>query len=58
MYEVEKPVPNSGYCYDCTVEHAAVMRANSKCEYPLTTFITRGNAELICGRRPRRAPPR
>jgi hypothetical protein len=52
MHEVEKPVPHSSYCYDCTPGHQAKMILRQSCEHPLTAF------RASIGRRPRRAPPR
>lgn len=62
IHEAQRPVPNSGFCYDCQHAFKERMLQNDRCEYPLTIFkvVSQSRDRDVVGQRdrPQRAPPR
>ena len=58
ILEAARPVPNSSYCYDCTLRFQVQQHVNNLCEHPLTLFRGVGQPSVVVGQRPRHRPPR
>lgn len=61
--EAQRPVPNSGYCFDCMAAYKQEMLKQGRCDQPLTFFKIVGKApdHDEVGQHPstlHRAPPR